>query len=111
VTRGARILLALLTCTVVFGALAGTASAATRPFFSVSDPSAFPGSGWDPDEGALRQKRAAAIRTARSLGATHVRIWAYWDDLHSCNANRTRNLGRVLTSIQQVRAAGMTPMI
>lgn len=78
--------------------------------FSVSHPAAFPGNDRDSDE-AIRQGRAAVIRTAKSLGATHVRIWATWPALHTCNPNRARNMALVQTSIRQVRDAGMVPMI
>lgn len=97
---------------LVLGASLMTAptTSAAPPKFAVSEPRVFPGKQYIP-EPVLRSNRSAFLRAARSVGATHVRHWANWHDLHSCNPNRMANLKLLLSGIQQARAAGLTPIV
>jgi hypothetical protein len=102
------VMLALAT----FVAACSTAAAAGphAEHFSMSDPDAFPGKHRQGAE--LAQIRAGMLRTAKATGVTHVRIWVWWGLIDGCNAaQRDRRMNELLTSIQQVRAAGLEPML
>jgi hypothetical protein len=103
------ILVAAMTATSI--ATAPVAAASHPHYFSVSDPDAFPGSVHQTDA-QIRVMRNGFLRTAKAVGATHVRIWVWWHLIEGCDPTvAEHSMDQVLTSIRQVRAAGLEPMI